>query len=148
MAELGSAVQLVAVAVVVAKAGQARQRAQGASLVPPEPLARHLVPSGRVPHLGRIPAPPRSTPPSTPSASDRVSAVDRRGSFPSFERARPRAKWSPEAVFRRDPSRAAAFGVAGVEPPAALSWHTWGHPLGRCQWVLVAQLTGLTPVNC
>ena len=80
--------------------------------------------------------------------SDHAVAPERRGFASASERAIARAKRCPVARFRRDPSRAAAFGVAGVEPPAALSWCTWGHPLGRCQWVLVAQLTGLTPVNC
>ena len=56
MAALSSAVQLVAVVVVVAKAGQARQRAQGASLVPLEPPARLLVPSVAVGGDGRTPA--------------------------------------------------------------------------------------------
>lgn len=62
--------------------------------------------------------PPHCSPPSPQAISGHATTAVRRGFVRSFERGVARAKWLAVADFRRVTVRAAAFGVAGDEPPA------------------------------
>jgi hypothetical protein len=109
MAVLTAVDELTAVDTVTAARVQARSRAQHSRRIPtPPPAALAVLPSA-VAVRARTPAPPASSPPSTPADFGDATATSQRASLRSIKRGVARAKWSPDGEIRRDPERSAAF---------------------------------------